>query len=280
MENNDKLIDKITCTSLDKDTIVSYMNKYGACLIPNFISDEKCDIVKEECIERAEVDEDTDFKDGSYRRYDTYQNKDSYAAANKRVYHVDCFSSEMEKFKKDKLIQDVAKAYYGDKDPYSVHVQIYERHEHHKVPVRGFHIDTFETSTFKAFLYLNDVTSKDGPTSIIIGTHNNAELRRMKQEVWGPQQGDEFNSDYKPHPTNFTKEELGEELLENWVKVISKKGTLFLFDTWGVHCGTSPEKEGDRHVVVNYYRKGADLARSDFGYSANADYKKYFGDKK
>ena len=47
MENNDKLLEKITynSTKLDKDTIVDYMKKYGACIIPNFISDEKCDIV-------------------------------------------------------------------------------------------------------------------------------------------------------------------------------------------------------------------------------------------
>ena len=68
MKNNQELLNKITCTSLDKDIIVSYMKKYGACLIPNFISDEKCDFVKEECTNRAEVDKDMDFEDGSYRR--------------------------------------------------------------------------------------------------------------------------------------------------------------------------------------------------------------------
>ena len=99
------------------------------------------------------------------------------AAANKRVYHTDCFSNDLMEFKIDKHMQTICKSYY-DKGPYSVHVQVYERHQFHQIPVRSFHIDTFETSTFKAMLYLSDVTIEDGPNSYVIGTHNNAELRR------------------------------------------------------------------------------------------------------
>ena len=90
-------------------------------------------------------------------------------------------------FKIDKHIQTICKDYY-DKGPYSVHVQVYERHQFHQIPVRSFHIDTFETSTFKAMLYLSDVTIEDGPNSYVIGTHNNAELRRKKQFEWGPKE--------------------------------------------------------------------------------------------
>jgi len=279
LSKNDKLLKKITCTDLSVDTVVGYMKKYGACVIPNYISDDVCDSVKKECIDRVEVEKDIDFEDGSYRRYDTYQNKSSYAAANKRVYHVDCFNDDMKNFKKDTFLQNVARKHYGDTDDYSVHVQIYERHSFHKVPVRGFHIDTFEIPTFKAFIYLDDVTDEDGPTSVVLETHNDSELRRMKKEVWGPSTGDDFDGGYKPHPTNFTKEELGEDRLKNWTKIIAKKGTLYLLDTWSVHCGTTPSVNGDRHVIVNYYRKGKDLPRSDFGYDAGADYKKYFGGK-
>ena len=48
---------------------------------------------------------------------------------------------------------------------------------------------------------------------------------------------------------------------------------MILFDTWGVHCGLSPAKKGDRHVIVNYYRPGENLPRSDFGFDPKADYK-------
>ena len=123
-------------------------------------------------------------------------------------------------------------------------------------------------------LYLSDVTIEDGPNSYVIGTHNNAELRRKKQFEWGPKKSE--NLEYlEPHPTNFIEEELG-PLLKNWVKFIAKKENFDTFDTWGVHCGLSPTKKGDRHVIVNYYRPGENLPRSDFGFDPKADYKKYF----
>ena len=53
-----------------------------------------------------------------------------------------------------------------------------------------------------------------------------------------------------------------------------------LFDTWGVHRGISPAQGAERHVLVNYYRKGADLPRSDFGFDAAADYQRYAVDYK
>ena len=39
--------------------------------------------------------------------------------------------------------------------------------------------DTFELSTFKVMLYLNDVRMEQGPTCYIPGTHTDAALRRM-----------------------------------------------------------------------------------------------------
>ena len=272
-KSNQQLINSVSVESIDDtNTILDLMNNNGVCVIPNYLSAEKCEIVKNECALRSEVEKDTNFEDGSYRRFDVYKN--TGAAANKRVYHTDCFSSELMDFKSDTRIQEICKNYYN-KGPYSVHVQVYERHQYHEIPVRSFHIDTFETSTFKAMLYLSDVSMEDGPNSYVIGTHNNEELRRKKEFEWGPKKSE--NLEYlDPHPTNFVKEELG-PLINNWVKFTAKKGTLILFDTWGVHCGLSPSIEGDRHVIVNYYRPGANLPRSDFGFDPKADYKKYFG---
>ena len=52
-------------------------------------------------------------------------------------------------------------------------------------------------------------------------------------------------------------------------------GTVILFDTWGVHRGSPVAIDGDRHVAVNYYREGAKLPRSDFGYDVKKDTKRY-----
>ena len=129
-------------------------------------------------------------------------------------------------------------------------------------------------------MYLSEVDEIDGPTSYILKTHKDKNLRRMKENVWGPQVSEAYNNNYKPHPTNFLKSELGDERLRNWVKIMGKKGTLVLFDTWGVHCGTNTLEGGDRHVVVNYYRPGKDLPRSDFGFDDKKDLNKFFNNTK
>ena len=104
--HNQNLINKVTVNSIiNTYEITKTMKKYGVCLIPNYISDEKCNSIKIECAKRSEVKVDTNFEDGSYRRYDVYKN--TGAAANKRVYHTDCFSNELMEFKIDKHIQTI-----------------------------------------------------------------------------------------------------------------------------------------------------------------------------
>ena len=268
------LLDAVTRSPVREDDLVACLREHGICVVPGFYDRDVVDRIRAECAERIDVPADTNFPDGSYRRVDAYRG--TAAAPNERVYHVDCFSAGGERFKQETLLKAVGSEYYGG--PHSVHVCIYERHRYHDVPVRGFHIDTFETSTFKVMLYLNDVSLADGPTCYIPGTHRDAELRRRKEEEWGPavSPGDPSG---RPHPTNFTDDELG-HLLERQVPVIGEAGTIVLFDTWGVHRGLPPHPDTVRHVLVNYYRKGASLPRSDFGFDVQADYKRYAVDYK
>lgn len=267
---SEALMKTVTRTSRDPEVLLACVKQHGVCVVPAFYDAAWIDTIRQECEARVDVPQDTNFPDGSYRRADAYQG--TAAAPNERVYHVDCFSKGGERFKQDPILTQVGSGYYGM--PHSVHVLIYERHRYQDIPVRGFHVDTFECSTFKAMLYLSDVTPQDGPTSYIIGTHANAELRRKKQHVWGPavSPGDPSG---KPHPTNFLDDELGPELLSQHVLVTGPRGTIVLFDTWGVHKGTSPEPGRVRHVAVNYYREGANLPRSNFGFDAQADYQRY-----
>lgn len=268
------LLDAITRSAVQKHDLLACLRDHGICVVPGYYGRDIVDRIRAECVERVDVPADANFPDGSYRRVDAYRG--TAAAPNERVYHVDCFSADAERFKQDPVLKAVGSDYYGS--PHSVHVLIYERHRYHDVPVRGFHIDTFETSTFKVMLYLNDVTLADGPTCYIPGTHRDAELRRRKEEEWGPavSPGDPSG---RPHPTNFTDEELG-ALLERQVPVIGEAGTIVLFDTWGVHRGLPPQPGTERHVLVNYYRKGANLPRSDFGFDVQADYQRYAVDYK
>ena len=273
-DRNHQLLSAVTRTSRDPAELLACLKEHGICVVPSYYDRAFVDTLRRECEARIEVPEDTNFPDGSYRRVDAYRG--TAAAPNERVYHVDCFSQNGDRFKQDPTLKRVGSDYYGS--PHSVHVCMYERHRYQEIPVRGFHVDTFECSTYKVMLYLSDVAEQDGPTSYIPGTHTNAELRRKKQEVWGPavSPGDPSG---KPHPTNFTDAELG-LLLEQHTLVTGPRGTIVLFDTWGVHKGVSPEQGRTRHVLVSYYREGANLSRSNFGFDAQADYQRYAVDYK
>ena len=244
------------------------------CILPKYISSKICDKTKQQCIERVEIPEDKDFEDGSYRRFDGVNVSPSARGQDKRVYHVDCFNSEMADFKNDNFIRSICESYIdNDKSPYSVHVQIYDRNNIPNDLTRGPHLDSFTTNTFKAFLYLDGVNLDDGPTSYILGTHKDKTLRESKQKGNpGPKYLNKPENK-TTHPTNFSLEELGEERINNWVKVTGNKGDVILFDTWGIHCGTNISPNGDRHVVVNYYKQGKDLPRSNFGYNYQIDKK-------
>jgi hypothetical protein len=260
--------------SRSRDDLLACVKQHGICVVPGYYPRDMMDELREACVARVDVGVDSNFADGSYRRVDTYRG--TAAAPNERVYHVDCFSPAGERFKQDEDLKAIASGYYGA--PHSVHVCIYERHRYNEIPVRGFHVDTFETSTFKVMLYLNDVGRENGPTCYIPGTHVDAELRRRKEHEWGPavSPGDPSN---RPHPTNFTDGELG-PLLDRQVAVEGPAGTIVLFDTWGVHRGIAPMPGYERHVLVNYYRKGANLPRSNFGFDAQDDYQRYAVDYK
>ena len=268
------MLDTVIRTGDSAAEMLACLREHGICVVPAFYSAAFIDPIREACEARIVVQGDMNYPDGSYKRFDAYQG--TAAAANERIYHADCFSEEAGRFRHEQSLKDVGSDYYSS--PHSVHLCLYERHRYHDVPVRGFHVDTFELSTYKVMLYLSDVTETDGPTSYLIGTHTDADLRYQKEHVWGPAASAGDPSGLK-HPTNFTDEELGDRLTRH-VQVIGPKGTIVLFDTFGVHKGMSPRPGGERHVLVNYYRKGADLPRSDFGFNVQADHQRYAVDYK
>jgi hypothetical protein len=253
--------------------MLACLRENGICVVPAFFSPDFIDPIRDACKARMAEEGDRNYEDGSYKRADAY--KGTSAAINERIYHADCFT-EAGLFRHHPGLKEVASEYYGS--PHSVHLCLYERHRPNEIPPGGFHVDTFELSTFKVMLYLNDVTEKDGPTSYLIGTHKDTDLRYQKEHVWGGA-ASEGDPSGRKHPTTFTNEELGPRL-EKHVQVIGPRGTIILFDTWGVHKGIPPRPGGERHILVNYYRKGADLPRSDFGFNAQADYQRYHVDYK
>jgi hypothetical protein len=273
VQQESTLRDLVTRPGAGYAEMMACLKEHGICVVPAFFSPDFIDPIRDACKTRMAEEGDRNYDDGSYKRSEAY--KGTAAASNERIYHADCFT-EAGQFRHHEVLKQVASDYYGS--PYSVHLCLYERHRPNEIPPGGFHVDTFELSTFKVMLYLNDVTENDGPTSYLVGTHKDADLRHQKEHVWGGAVSPGDPSGRK-HPTTFTDEELGPRL-EKHVTVIGPQGTIILFDTWGVHKGIPPRPGGERHILVNYYRKGADLPRSDFGFNAQADYQRYHVDYK
>ncbi len=263
------LLSLFTRSEKNEADVLACVREHGICVLPGYHSGGDIERLRTACVERVDIPEDTNFADGSYKRHACYAG--TAAQPNERVYHIDCFSELGESIRHDRFLKGIVSAYYGEL--HSVHLSLYERHRFDDVPARSFHVDTFETSTFKVALYLCDVGLKDGPFCYIPGTHTNTALREKKLNYWGPAvaPGDPAG---QPHPTNFTADELS-SLLDEATPIVGARGTAVLFDTWGVHCGLTPMSGGERHIVFNYYRKGADLPRSDFGFDVQADHRRY-----
>lgn len=269
---NEELLKKIRVTTFDKKTILETLDHYGVCVLSKYISEKTCTMISSECKLKALVKKDMDFSDGSYRRFDGPNVHPESKGQDKRVYHPDCFSKLALNFKQDKFIADICSEYMdnGEK-PYSVHVQIFDINDTPNDLVRGPHIDSFQTSTFKAFLYLDHVGENNGPTSYILGSHKDVSLREKKKNSGPSKKYLENEENRAVHPTNFSLEELGEERIKQWVRILGDQGDVVLFDTYGVHCGTNTRLNGVREVLVNYYRPGENLPRSKFGYDYKQD---------
>ena len=105
---------------------------------------------------------------------------------------------------------------------------------------RSYHIDSAHISQYKAFLYLEDVSEKDGPFSIIKKSNR---FNRFK---------------YYNMVSNFFKRRLLNDMPYydkiKRIDIIGKRGTLIISDQNAFHRGIPQKKGGERSVFVyNYF---------------------------
>jgi Phytanoyl-CoA dioxygenase (PhyH) len=97
-----------------------------------------------------------------------------------------------------------------------------------------FHVDMSNPSFLKVFVYLNDVTEKNGPHCLIPKTH-----RQKPPELWRDGRiSNEEISTYYPQST--------------WDYQIGEAGSVFFVDTKAFHKGV-PLLEGERYLAQFYY---------------------------
>jgi hypothetical protein len=97
-----------------------------------------------------------------------------------------------------------------------------------------FHFDMSNPGFIKAFIYLNDVSDRNGPHCVVPGTH-----RKKAASLWKDGRLDD-------------EEMAGHYAKDTWQTQIGEAGSIFFVDTSGFHKGT-PLLEGHRRLAEFYY---------------------------
>lgn len=124
-------------------------------------------------------------------------------------------------------------------------VQMYENES--VTDTRGFHIDNI-FGTYKVFVYLTDVTSKDeGPYCYIPGSHRLPYLHRLElrqTEKSGIRPRDMLSSEYLPY-----------------IRFIAPRGTIIISNQTGIHRGYPQVDGASRRVIVANYSDHIKMGR-------------------
>lgn len=104
---------------------------------------------------------------------------------------------------------------------------------------KWLHFDRWRS--YKAMVYLSDVTTSDGPFSVVRGSHKKgAELRRSFSHMRYENRPNRIELDYP-------------ELYQEPLKLIGTSGTLILFDSDIFHLGGKIEKDHERTLIRSHW---------------------------
>jgi len=214
----------------------------GIAVIEGYWSRERAFVVRDKLAEYASVTDDREFDNGAYLTvWDEDHPKRSEQPKEDRgitrIYHVDKIATELESFRFDSFVLNVASAYY--RVPMYSGLLQFQYNRGDTSETRSYHIDAFEKE-FKAFLYLDDVDNDNGPFTYIKRTHRATALRLKKQ----------IKGNRTAPPTSFSVADV-KNLLAQEARITGPAGTLILADVRGLHRG-SPQKAAPRSVLVNY----------------------------
>jgi hypothetical protein len=159
----------------------------------------------------------------------------------RRIYHVDRLLPELGELRQDRYVLDIATAYY--RVAFHSGLLMFQHNLRSNHETRFFHVDGF-AKEFKAFIYLDDVDSGNGPFTYLRGSHKR-HLTRLRKQMLGRHPGD----------TSFSEDEVS-SLRDEEIQLTGQAGTLILTDVRGLHRG-SPQRDRSRSVLVNYIVKHA-----------------------
>lgn len=114
------------------------------------------------------------------------------------------------------------------------------------IPGGEFHIDDVKAN-IKFFIYLNDVTEKNGPFKAVPGSHRWNEPQRLLRAFW--------HAVTKSRSSMYLSEKEHARLEEQSVAFLGVAGTCFVVDTTAWHAA-SAIVSGERRVFVASYNRG------------------------
>jgi len=230
---------KIQPELTERKDVIEALDRDGVCVIPNFLDRKLC--------ETMIADYDRQFArvlDGTF--VGDYNAKPEYGPY--RISKADEFSETAKRyFFDDPLILSVARAFvsptafsYRREADLKVHANLFSQSD---LP----HFDDWR-HRFKAFLYLNDVTEKNGPFVYYTRTH--------KQEPWKERYNREYEVDGEEgRYGHFFPQEMRALIARHGFEervCTGPAGTLIFADFRGIHRG-SVIVEGRRMLLNNTF---------------------------
>lgn len=236
----------------NKSLILNELKAKGIVVISNFFSSQNCNK------SILEIQEGLNL----YKNKSRTISKEGLSG-DQRLFKFEKFSKGAMKFKNDEFINSIAYDYL-DGDCVNEFVLAGKVSKiDGKISNSGgdWHRDS-DKKQFKSILYLNDVTSLNGPFSFFLNSKEfDFPRRKIKSNIL-------FKILYllklKKRPPRYKndiiKKKLDLENESNLVTIKGNRGTLILCDTSYIHRG-EPIKEGVRYSFTNYFFDNSEKVR-------------------
>lgn len=211
--------------------ILESIQQNGYCVLEGFLSQEWCDMV------RNEIDQLI------LKRADEVWVDDK--KSDHRVYGAERVSDHISAFYNDSKLTEIINSYLKkvNRAGFTLAARL-EAKEDNLGSGGGWHRDIASKKQIKAITYLSDVEEDNGPFQYLGGSHSSIDV--IKKQF-------KYDLDYRQN--RFRDDEI-EQMVNNsperLITFTASKGTVLLVDTRGIHRGM-PISAGSRYALTNYY---------------------------
>lgn len=214
------------------DYIVSSLRKKGYFKIEDYYSKNLCDEITKK------IDQIIDEK--------LHLFKIDEKSNDFRLNGADRISSKINIFNKDLFLNHIAEKFIGEEIDSFFTLAAKIENKNGKLGSGGdWHRDKPLPNQIKAMIYLNDVDQENGPFEYLEGSNS-----------WFSLLDGTFNFGLNNCQTRLDNNVIESKFLtkKRYVKKVfyAKKGTLLLFNSFGIHRG-KPLESGKRYALTNYY---------------------------